>query len=300
MRAVFKSPYGVTQGFGENPDYYFRFGLTAHEGIDLIPTGTDWGVLCVEDGIVVKDEDNERSGAYGIYCTIWHPAVKKATQYCHLEENYVSIGDSVKKGQVIGLMGSTGNSTGPHLHLNLFEVDENGVRLNRDNGYLGGIDPKPFLEEDNEQVLIDELRKARDDNWDLYQGEVGKNSELKRELQDEQRKCQALREANDIITKTDADLGGQLLGAQHQRDAYRAALDEVKDLVGLDKQSSVKDLVLALNKLKAPQDDILKDREKLLRLIFEDLTYKRVPKLVGSWRERIINWVKGVKTLWRS
>jgi uncharacterized coiled-coil protein SlyX len=144
---LFNSKYRVTQEFSKNPDYYDDFGLKGHEGIDLVPTTSDWTVKSLEDGVVVKDEDNAKSGAYGINVTVWHPKIKKATQYCHLSRNFVTIGQQVKKGQAIGDMGDTGNTRGAHVHLNLFEVDDNGIRLNRNNGYFGGIDPKPFLEQ---------------------------------------------------------------------------------------------------------------------------------------------------------
>lgn len=148
MRSLFRSKHKVTQAFGVNVEYYKQFGLKAHEGIDLIPTGTVWDVLCLADGVVVKDEDNALSGAYGVNVTVWHPKLRKATQYCHFKENYVVNGQVVSMGEKLGLMGKTGNTTGAHVHLNLFETDENGIRLNKNNGYLGGIDPLPFIEEE--------------------------------------------------------------------------------------------------------------------------------------------------------
>jgi hypothetical protein len=147
MRSLFRSKHKVTQEYGVNKDYYSKFGLQGHEGLDLIPTGTDWTVYALADGVVVKDEDNARSGAYGVNCTIWHPSLNRATQYCHMEFNLVENGMQVKQGQAIGKMGSTGNSTGAHVHLNLFVTDESGVRQNKDNGFLGGTNPLPFLEE---------------------------------------------------------------------------------------------------------------------------------------------------------
>ena len=181
MRSPFRSKYKITQVFGNNPEYYGQFKLKGHEGIDLIPTGTVWDVLSLDDGVVVLDDDfvgSVSSDPYGKIVTIWHTKLNKATMYCHLSENTVSQGQVVSRGEKIGTMGSTGNSTGAHLHLNLFETDSNGIRQNRDNGFLGGIDPLPFLEEqdalpqNSDQSLIDQLRAERDKNWNLYQGEL--------------------------------------------------------------------------------------------------------------------------------
>ncbi len=162
MRQLFRSKFKITQEFGVNAEYYKQFGLKAHEGLDIIPTGLVWDVMTVEDGVVVKDEDNSLSGIYGVFCTLWHSRINKATQYCHLKENYVENGQIVKRGDKIGLMGKTGNTSGVHLHLNLFETDTNGIRLNKNNGYLGGIDPLPFLNEDVEPIdtsALDECKK---------------------------------------------------------------------------------------------------------------------------------------------
>ena len=154
MRNLFKSKQRITQIFANKlivngKEYYKQFGLLGHEGLDLVPTGSVWDVLCLEDGVVVKDIDDAVLGkGYGKNVTVWHPTIAKATQYCHLASNDVSLGQRVTRGQKIGVMGKTGNTMGTHLHLNLFLVDANGIRLNRNNGFWGGIDPEPFLAEE--------------------------------------------------------------------------------------------------------------------------------------------------------
>lgn len=153
MKKIFNSPFRVTQAFGVNPTYYQRISkgqLKAHEGIDLVPTNSDWRIYSFPyKGIVVKDIDmKERGGAYGIHATVWYPEIKKAFMYCHLSENYVYLNQELPPSFLIGKMGDTGNTDGAHLHLNMFEVSTAGIRLNGNNGYLGGLDPYSFLVED--------------------------------------------------------------------------------------------------------------------------------------------------------
>lgn len=150
MTKVFATDFIVTQKFGVNPGYYKQFGLTAHEGLDLIPkTLKSLDVFSLPfPGIIVKDFDMaSKGGAYGINCTIWYPQISEAWQFCHLSSNAVYMGQEIPPAAFIGVMGSTGNTKGAHLHLNRFKVDTYGIRLNKNNGYLGGVDPLPFLEE---------------------------------------------------------------------------------------------------------------------------------------------------------
>lgn len=82
-----------------------------HKGIDLAaPTGTL--VYATADGIVSKAH---RWGSYGKIIEIEHVSTVH-TRYAHLSDYAVSEGDEVKKGQLIGFIGSTGGATGPHLH----------------------------------------------------------------------------------------------------------------------------------------------------------------------------------------
>lgn len=177
MKKIFNSDFKVTQIYGGDhtltinkkeykaSDYYGKFGLKGHEGIDLIPSDNDWTVKAAADGVVVRDDDfagDPKADVYGIYVTIWHPQLKKATQYCHLESNQVFVNQQIKAGEPIGKMGKTGNTSGAHLHLNLFEVDDKGYRLNKDNGFMGGVDPLPFLNEGADKPTPTEtIKKVR-------------------------------------------------------------------------------------------------------------------------------------------
>ena len=104
-----------------------------HPGIDIgAPKGTP--VYAADSGyVVVAGWDQERV-SYGFMILINH-GNGYVTRYAHLSAFAVEVGDSVKKGQLIGRVGSTGNSTGPHLH---FEIIKDGVRRNPFNYLPGG------------------------------------------------------------------------------------------------------------------------------------------------------------------
>lgn len=95
-----------------------------HTGTDIpAPSGTP--IYAAKDGVVTTVNANKNASSYGYYCIINHGS-GYATLYAH--QNQVPIvqeGQTVSKGQIIGYVGSTGRSTGNHLH---FELRINGVR----------------------------------------------------------------------------------------------------------------------------------------------------------------------------
>ncbi|MEO9492058.1 MAG: M23 family metallopeptidase [Marinomonas sp.] len=93
-----------------------------HKGVDLAaPTGTP--IYATADGMVAKAF---WFSSYGLYIRIDHGA-KLETRYAHMSKLAVAAGEYVRKGDVIGYVGSTGRSTGPHLH---YEVRIDGVAVN--------------------------------------------------------------------------------------------------------------------------------------------------------------------------
>ncbi len=111
-----------------------------HSGIDLAaPTGTP--VYATADGLVSRAN---RFSSYGLYISIDHGA-ELETRYAHLSRLAVAAGDRVRKGQVIGYVGSTGRSTGPHLH---YEVRVDGVAVN----------PNPYMVESQELTRLAQQR----------------------------------------------------------------------------------------------------------------------------------------------
>ena len=134
-------PYRITSNYGP------RWG-TLHSGIDLVGVGENLDVVATDGGVVTfaRDVCAPNSGFYpnrdgtcgglGNYVEITHEGQPyQVSRYGHL--NYVNVkeGDKVDKGQKIGVMGHTGNSTGAHLHYEIMEGAEWGTQ----------VDPRKYI-----------------------------------------------------------------------------------------------------------------------------------------------------------
>ena len=130
----------LTSGYGVRSDP-FRGRAAMHAGIDLAgPIGTP--IYATADGVVQRAEWN--SGGYGNLVELNHGHGIQ-TRYGHLTRSIVNAGERVKRGQLIAYMGSTGRSTGSHLH---YEVRIDGQAVN----------PIPFLQ--STAVLASVQRRA--------------------------------------------------------------------------------------------------------------------------------------------
>jgi len=92
-------------------------GIHGYNGVDL-GAGSGTPVLAAASGEVIVSKGSGWNGGYGNYIVVKH-ANGTQTLYAHLSKNAVGVGARVSAGEVIGYVGSTGRSTGPHLH---FEV----------------------------------------------------------------------------------------------------------------------------------------------------------------------------------
>ena len=159
----------VTQIFGVNPERYARFGLPGHNGLDIaFDVGTpiylrvagigDGGTAVDSLALCVKAGDHPSLGRH----VVVHVADDRVWEhgyfllYAHLEDDSCVAGIGVANGWLIGRMGSTGNSTGPHLHLGLypcvraytFRTKDDWTRyIEREagNGMKGAVDPLPYM-----------------------------------------------------------------------------------------------------------------------------------------------------------
>jgi murein DD-endopeptidase MepM/ murein hydrolase activator NlpD len=127
--------------FGYRTDPYYKV-LKFHEGVDFSATpGTE--MYATGDGVVIAS-DRSKSG-YGNQIIIDHGFGYK-TMYAHLQSFKVRAGERVKRGQVIGTVGSTGKSTSPHLH---YEVWKNNKPVDPINYFFNDITPQQY-----EEILI--------------------------------------------------------------------------------------------------------------------------------------------------
>ena len=108
-----------------------------HNGIDFTaPVGTE--IYATGNGIVGKVEMNGRG--YGNNVIINH-GFGYQTLYAHMSKVNVRTGQRVLRGDIIGLVGNTGSSTGPHCH---YEVIKGGVKINPVNYFFNDLSPEQY------------------------------------------------------------------------------------------------------------------------------------------------------------
>lgn len=113
----------ISSGFGPRLDP-FTGAPTFHSGIDIpAPLGTP--IVATFDGIIKTTNPDNKCGI-GTFIDFINSSSTGAALYCHLSKLNVKTGDLVRKGQIIGEIGSTGYSTGPHLH---FEIIINKINI---------------------------------------------------------------------------------------------------------------------------------------------------------------------------
>ncbi|MFA5297196.1 MAG: M23 family metallopeptidase [Lutibacter sp.] len=126
----------MASGYGWRSDPFTK-ARKKHEGMDFSASvGTP--VYASGDGIVERADQN--SAGYGKHIRIDH-GFGYITLYGHLSNYNVRKGQKVKRGDLIGFVGNTGRSQGPHLH---YEVHKNGTAINPINFYYGNLSPEEF------------------------------------------------------------------------------------------------------------------------------------------------------------
>ncbi|NQX91455.1 MAG: M23 family metallopeptidase [Flavobacteriales bacterium] len=128
----------MASGYGRRIDPIYGV-IKMHWGMDFTaPTGTE--IFATGDGEVVRVQ--RKTSGYGKNVIIKH-GFGYETLYAHMSEIKVRVGQKVKRGEVIGLIGNTGKSVGPHLH---YEVIKDGKKVNPALFYFNDLTPEQYQE----------------------------------------------------------------------------------------------------------------------------------------------------------
>lgn len=126
------SGYGWrTHPIYKKPEFHPGMDFAANTGTEIYATG---------DGVVARADDMAQG--YGNHVVIDHGFGYK-TLYGHMSKMVVTVGQQVKRGQLIGYVGSTGLSTAPHVH---YEVHKNGEKINPINFFYNDLSPAEYEE----------------------------------------------------------------------------------------------------------------------------------------------------------
>lgn len=153
----------VTQVFGANPLSYAKFGFKGHNGIDY-RAFLDNGDRCYESGVSkiyaphggkVIENAYDADG-YGYYLKIENDVEGSVLAHFH-GKSLLAVGSTVKEGDFIATQGTTGNSTGIHLHWGYYRIPRD-----RSNGYGGMINQEPYLKNTDTGANMDEITKLKE------------------------------------------------------------------------------------------------------------------------------------------
>ena len=196
----------ITSYYG-NRQYYYQGKLIKdfHNGIDLVPSPCNNNeILAFADGVVTSVQKTGVQYGTGCYVRLKHNN-ELYTLYYHLKSGSVcvNIGDKVVKGQKLGIIGTTGQSTGIHLH---FQIDK-GSSNTSINPYDYLFNVKEFMpntpQEDLSRYSDEELAKM------IWQGKFGNGEERKNKLGDRYYSVQKL--VNEQAKKNIEKINNELL-----------------------------------------------------------------------------------------
>lgn len=231
----------ITSYYG-NRQYYYQGKLIKdfHNGIDLVPSPCNNNeILAFADGVVTSVQKTGVQYGTGCYVRLKHNN-GLYTLYYHLKSGSVcvNVGDNVRKGQKIGIIGTTGQSTGIHLH---FQIDK-GSSNTSINPYDYLFSDKEFMsekpQEDLSKYTDEELAKM------VWQGKFGNGEERKNKLGDryysvqklvnEQAKKNIEKINNELLNLVRKTIRGDYGNGEERKQKLGQYYDEVQQQVNLN------------------------------------------------------------------
>lgn len=263
----------ITNPFGANAAYYKQFGYKGHNGIDYPkPAGTP--VYAADEGTVSFEgwgQNHSWMGAPAGICVLLHNG-GSYTGYAHLSRTVVNKGQKVKKGQLIGYVGSTGASTGPHLHWEMLPLSPNF-----NNGYAGRIDPAPYMDKPSKNATEAEIKKAYLDILERPADKDGLNHYKKYTLAFVRDDLMKSAERKRLEAKKAADAKAaaekKALEAKKAADKKKAEEAAKKAKAELDRIAAEEEAARKAAEEKANQyENIIRENNNLLKQILQLLT----------------------------
>lgn len=306
---IFQGDFPVSQYYGQRPEYYKQFGLAGHEGVDwACPTGTP--ILAPFDGVILRSEESPKD--YGKFIVIWDPKQLCAVWFCHLSSKDVLQKQSVKRGQVLGATGNTGNTSGPHLHLNFVQTDADGNRLNKNNGYQGflnvldgnlvewklgqqptstvqpiGVLPPNYDEIVGKATSYDNFVAAGfhtvEDVLSRIKEVNDSNAKLTKEIAEAHAQASALASEIQKVHEQDSQAITEGLTAQHERDDLRRSLGAIRDLLALPSTADPATIYEAVRTLKEPDKQAAKIVNQIGDALIENAQKKKPITGIKDW-----------------
>jgi septal ring factor EnvC (AmiA/AmiB activator) len=270
MRLPFDGSLKVTQIFNDSRyrSSYTKFNLLGHNGIDYgCVVGTR--ILAPHGGKVLEAYDD--TNGYGLYVKIEND--REGSVLAHFSKFEVKIGDIIKEGQLVGLSGSTGNSTGPHLHWGYYWKPRN-----RDNGFGGFVD---------QDLVMDVLRHGGQEEIEKLTNELVEMRESRNKWKRD------FRDLQDTHTK-------EIKEKQQHIESLQKTLSETnQNLTAMTKNfhemsTRVRDLEADLEELKKIGDGDLNhmgeliDENDALRVLVAELEEKQKKKMQGYSNKELI------------
>lgn len=266
LKKPFEKEYTMTQDWND-PRYrssYTKFGLLGHNGQDFgCPIGTR--IIAPHDGKIVE---NQLDGTgYGWYVKIENDNEGSILGHFN-SQSQCKVGSEVKQGDLVGLSGSTGNSTGPHLHWGYYRFPRK-----RDNGFSGTVDQTHWVglknfesEMEYEKQQKEKYKKEARDLREVTKSQAESIAQATKEIES--------------LNKAKIDLGFEIAQLQEQFVEVSRERDSLADVC--------KGYEVAVPKL----NDHIKELET--KLISQDplKTYSS-QELLGEVLSRVVNIFKG-------
>jgi len=225
----------ITQRFGENPQNYQKFGLIAHNGLDyraFLPNGDrcyEGGkseVFAPHDGKIIENALDSKG--YGNYIKIEND--KEGSVMGHFSsKSPKAVGSMVKEGEFVGYQGTTGNSTGIHLHWGYYKFPRD-----RQNGYGGFINQEGLYKPwgDNMSTMYKGYDLTNQDSMkvavDVLVDVVKNNVYYKRSEVHDRYKVDSLDQLDNVI----GGLRSRITSLENEVGTYKAEVKNKEEKIG--------------------------------------------------------------------